>query len=134
MNYDKIFINGEWIRPSSQEIIEVENPANKRIIGSVPASKEADVNKAVASAKEALETWQFLDLKERIEFMEKLLKELRNRIGDKVDVIVKELGSPEYFARDTHVLPYLDEIEYLIELMKDYPLEEKHEDFIIVKT
>ncbi len=133
MNYKKIFINGEWISPSSSERIEVENPADKSIVGSVPACKEEDVNKAVAAAKEAFKTWQFIELDKRIELVEKLLKELRYRVDDMKDVIMKELGAPRDFAKDTHVIPYLDGIENFIKTMKEYPLEEKYENFIIVK-
>lgn len=98
MKYDKIFINGEWIEPSSSEKIEVTNPANKEIIGSVPASKAEDVHKAVKAAKEAFKTWQFTSLEERIKYTESLLQELRNRVDDMVDIIVKELGAPRNFA------------------------------------
>lgn len=133
MNYNKIFINGEWVTPSSSERIEVENPANKQIVGSVPACKEEDVNLAVAAAKEALKTWQFTSLGERIELTEKLLEELRSRVDDLADVIVKELGAPRDFAKKAHVIPYLVDIENFIKVIKEYPLEEKSEDYIIVK-
>lgn len=133
MNHEKIFINGEWISPSTSERIEVENPANKKIIGSVPACKEEDVNKAVAAAKEAFKTWQYTDVDERIELTEKLLKELRNRVSDMQDVIIKELGAPREFAKDTQVVPYLDGIEHFIKMMKEYPLEEKHDDYTVIK-
>lgn len=133
MNYEKIFINGEWVNASSSHRIEVENPANKSIIGSVPACKKADVDLAVKAAKEALTTWQFTPLEERIELTEKLLKELRSKIDYMADTIVKELGCTKDFAKNTHVVPYLNEIEDLIELIKEYPLEEKHEDYTVVK-
>ena len=133
LNYEKIFINGEWISPSNLQRIEVENPANKEIIGSVPSCEEADVNKAVEAAKEAFKTWQFTSLDERIRFTEELLKQLRLRVDDLRDIIVKELGAPEKFAKDTHVIPYLDDIENFIEVIKNYPLEEKNELFYIIK-
>lgn len=133
MNHEKIFINGEWISPSTLEKIEVENPADKSIVGSVPACKEEDVNKAVAAAKEAFKTWQYTDLNTRIDLTEKLLKELRNRVGDMQDIIVKELGAPREFAKNTQVVPYLDGIEHFIKMMREYPLEEKHDDFTVIK-
>ena len=133
MNYEKIFINGEWVDPSSSERIQVENPANKEIIGSVPACKEADVDKAVEAAKTALKTWQFTGLEERIRLTENLVTELRNRLDDLVDIVVKELGAPKRFAKHTHIIPYIDDIEYFIKTIKEYPLEEKHEDYIIIK-
>lgn len=133
MDYNKIFINGQWVAPSSSDRIEVINPADKTIIGTVPACKEADVNLAVKAAKEAFKTWQYTSVNERVELVEKLVKELRNREDDMVDIIVKELGAPEDLARNTHILPYLDEIDYLIKLIQDYPMEEKHDGFVILK-
>lgn len=133
MNYDKIFINGSWIDSDSSNIIEVENPANKTIIGRVPACNENDVNKAVEAAKEAFKTWHFTSLEERIDLLEKLLSELRSREDDMVDVIIKELGAPRDFARNTQVLPYLSDIESFIEAIKDYPLEEEFSDYTVVK-
>ena len=133
MDYEKIFINGEWVKPNSTERIEVENPANKEIVGSVPACNETDVNKAVEAAKEALKTWQFTPLEERIELVEALIKELRSRKNDLADVIMKELGAPKDFAKATHVLPYLRDMENFIKVIKEYPLEEKRDGFTIVK-
>lgn len=133
MNYNNIFVDGKWVKPNSTERIEVENPEDKTIIGSVPAGNEKDVDLAVEAARKAFETWQFTSVESRVKLVRRLVKELRNREDEMVDTIVKELGAPKDFARDTHVLPYLDEMEYLANLMEDYPLEEKHEGFVIVK-
>ena len=133
MNYDKIFINGKWVVPKSSDLIGVENPANKEIIASVPACKEEDVNLAVKAAKEALEDWQFTHVDKRIELVEALLDELKNRGDDMADIIVKELGAPKDFAKNTQVLPYLKGIESFIETMKEYSLEEKHKRYEVIK-
>lgn len=66
MNYNKLYINGEFVVPNTKEFIEVENPATKEIIASVPKSNEEDINFAVKSAKDAFETWQFVKLETRI--------------------------------------------------------------------
>lgn len=133
MHYDKIFINGEWVAPISSEKIQVENPADKSIVGSVPACNEEDVNLAVEAAKEAFKTWQFTPLERRVELTENLLAELHNRVDDMTDIIVKELGAPKNLAKNVHVLPYLDDIQYFIDLIKDFEFEEEHEQFTIVK-
>jgi len=39
----KLFINGKWVESSSNDTIEVENPADKSIIGNVAAANEKDV-------------------------------------------------------------------------------------------
>lgn len=133
MNKDTIFINGEWIKPVSKDVIEVENPADKTIIATVPACKKEEVDLAVAAAKKALTTWQFTSLEFRINLVENLVKELRSREDEMVDIIVKELGAPADFARNTHIRPYLKEIDELIELVKDYDFKEEHDGFTIVK-
>lgn len=133
MHYDKIFINGEWVDPISSEKIQVENPADKSIVGSVPASNEQDVDRAVAAAKEAFKTWQFTTVQERIELVNKLLIELRSKVDYISNIVVQELGAPRAYAKDTHVLPYLEDMENFMRVMADYPLQELEDDFTILK-
>ena len=133
MHYRKIFIDGKWVDPVSKDIIEVENPATKEIIGSVPACNSEDVNRAVHAAKVAFETWQFSPLEDRIKILESLHKELESKVDEMADIIVKELGCGRTFAKHSHVLPYLEDIQTHLEIIKDYPLEEKYEEYIVRK-
>lgn len=133
MNFDKLYINGQWVKPHSKELIQVENPANKQIIGSVPAADEVDVNLAVAAAKEAFKTWQFSSLDERIRLINNLLNELKSKVDIMAETIVKELGCGISFAKNSHVLPYLDDIQNHLNIIGDYKFQEKHEDYIIFK-
>lgn len=133
MDYKNIFINGEWVSPISKQRVEVENPANKKIIGSVPACNEEDVNNAVKAAKAAFETWQLTSLSERIELVEKLQVELISRVDEMSETIMLELGAPIEFAKNTQVIPYLDDMENFINVAKEYDFEEKHDDFTIFK-
>src|SRR5690606_41713909 len=55
MDYSKLYINGQWVESNSKDFIEVENPANREIIGRVPRANKADVDYAVKAAKEAFE-------------------------------------------------------------------------------
>ncbi|NLY46659.1 MAG: aldehyde dehydrogenase family protein [Tissierella sp.] len=133
MNYDKLYINGEWTASISKEKIEVENPATKETFETVPAANEEDVNLAVAAAKVAFKTWQFTSLDERIRLLTNLLDELTLRIDDMAEIIVKELGCGIQFAKNVHVLPYLADIKNYLEIIGDYKFEEKYEEYIIYK-
>ncbi|MDR7871461.1 MAG: aldehyde dehydrogenase family protein [Tissierellaceae bacterium] len=133
MNYDKLYINGEWIDPISTEKIEVENPATKQIFQTVPAANEDDVNLAVSAAKEAFNTWQFTSLEERIKLVTKLLEELTLRIDEMAEIIVKELGCGISFAKNIHVKPYLEDIRNHLNNVENYKFEEKYEEYIIRK-
>jgi 1-pyrroline dehydrogenase len=52
-----MFINGEWSEASSGETTPIINPATEETIAEVPKGTEADVDRAVAAAREAFESW-----------------------------------------------------------------------------
>lgn len=54
----KNYIGGQWVESTSQQVEEVPNPATGEIIARVPLSTREDVDKAVATAKEAFKTWK----------------------------------------------------------------------------
>lgn len=133
MNYEKIYINGNWISSNGSDTIDVENPANKEIIGRVPASNEEDINLAVKSAKEAFKSWQIISLDERINFVEDILKRLEDTEDEIAEVISLELGCTLRFAKQSHIIPYLEEMKNSISLIKDYKFETIHEEYIVRK-
>jgi 1-pyrroline dehydrogenase len=53
----RMFINGDWANASSSETMPVINPATEETIAEVPKGGEADVDKAVAAARKAFESW-----------------------------------------------------------------------------
>lgn len=67
-----LFIDGEWVKASSNETITTLNPSNKDVLGEVPLASEADVDKAVAAAKAAFPAWAALPVTKRAEYLIKL--------------------------------------------------------------
>jgi succinate-semialdehyde dehydrogenase len=55
---DEAFIGGDWVKHDGGEVIEVRNPANGELLGTVPALGESDTAKAIAKASEAFPTWR----------------------------------------------------------------------------
>ena len=53
----QFYINGEWVAPEGSATMDVINPATEEVVGAIALGNEADVNKAVAAAKEAFETF-----------------------------------------------------------------------------
>lgn len=54
-NWDKLFIGGQWVEPSTSEIIEVFSPATGEKVGQVPLATKADVDAACAAARKAFD-------------------------------------------------------------------------------
>ena len=67
----QFYIDGEWIEPSTNQALEVINPATEKIIGSVAAGNQEDVDKAVAAAKSAFDSYSRTSREERVELVGK---------------------------------------------------------------
>lgn len=71
MPFDRLYIDGGWVKPSSKEVIEVISPITEKPIFSAVDAGEADVEKAVTAARRAFDegAWPELPLKERAKYL-----------------------------------------------------------------
>ncbi|HEX5205885.1 MAG TPA: aldehyde dehydrogenase family protein [Actinoplanes sp.] len=89
-----LFLGGEWVPPASTETIPVENPATEEVIAHVPAGTAADVDRAVAAARDAFGEWAALPPAERGAVLDRLHTALAARAGDIARTVGLELGTP----------------------------------------
>ncbi|MBN1655394.1 MAG: CoA-acylating methylmalonate-semialdehyde dehydrogenase [Deltaproteobacteria bacterium] len=54
----KNYVNGEWVKSASSQMISIVNPATQQTIARVPMSTEQEVDDAIAAAKEAFPDWR----------------------------------------------------------------------------
>ncbi len=52
---DMLYIGGEWVAPIAGGSIEIENPASEEIVGRVAEAGPADMDRAVAAARDAFD-------------------------------------------------------------------------------
>jgi aldehyde dehydrogenase (NAD+) len=125
-SYDRLWIGGEWEKPSSGATLEVVSPFTEQAIGRVPEAKEADVDKAVAAARKAFDEgpWPRLSASERADVMGKLQGALQSRAGDLAATITAEMGSPITFSHMGQVLAANLVLAYYAKLAREYPFEE----------
>ena len=79
LNNESLYINGKYVQSSSNEWIEVENPATGEIIGKVPKATNDEINQACESAYEAFKSFSKTSLDERISYIEKLLQKRKRK-------------------------------------------------------
>jgi acyl-CoA reductase-like NAD-dependent aldehyde dehydrogenase len=60
-DYDKLYIDGAWVPSEGSESIEVIDANTEEVMGHIPEGSTGDVDRAVAAAKAAIETWGFTD-------------------------------------------------------------------------
>jgi malonate-semialdehyde dehydrogenase (acetylating) / methylmalonate-semialdehyde dehydrogenase len=52
------FINGQWVKSTTDKYEEVPNPATGEILAVVPISTQEDLDQAVQAAKKAFVSWR----------------------------------------------------------------------------
>ena len=63
--HTRCYIDGDWVEADSGETIDVVNPANGEVLGTVPKMGAAEARRAVAAAEAAWPAWRALTGKER---------------------------------------------------------------------
>ena len=91
---DQIYIDGQWVASDGDGSIDVINPSNEEVIGSVPAGTAVDVDAAVAAARSAFDGWAATPLEDRLALIEGLAGQLGARMGEIGTLISDEMGMP----------------------------------------
>ncbi|MGW5125176.1 aldehyde dehydrogenase family protein [Streptomyces sp. NPDC004069] len=123
--HDGMYIDGAWRPAAGPDVIEVVNPADERVIGTVPAGTAEDVDAAVRAARAALPGWSATPPAERAARLAALRDALAAREEEIAETVTAELGAPPAFARTVHAgLPIAVAGSYA-DLAATYAFEEK---------
>lgn len=88
----KNYIGGKWIASSGNETLKVLNPATNETLAAVPISTKADVDQAVATAKEAFATWRHVPVPKRARILFKYHYLLNENHEELAKLVVQENG------------------------------------------
>ena len=94
--YDKLFIGGRWVEPSTSEVIEVHSPATGEYVGRVPLAVTADVDEACAAARAAFDSgpWPRMTPQERQAVIANAVKLIEDRADLFKFLLRSETGQP----------------------------------------
>jgi aldehyde dehydrogenase (NAD+) len=123
---DKLFIGGEWVDPSSDSVIEVISPHTEEVVGRVPEAQIADVDRAVAAARETFDQgdWSQAAPEDRIAAVQKFSDLYMARLGDMASIITEEMGSTITFSNLGQAPAAWMMLNTFIEIAKKFPWEE----------
>ncbi len=111
LNYYDLYIDGEWVRSSSNKFIAVENPANEQIIGYVTDATSEDVEAALQSSQRAQLKWQELSPIKRAEYVQALIDAIRPEKEKLARLLTMEQGKtyPEALAEVQDTMNYMSQ-------------------------
>lgn len=129
------YVNGEWV--DSTEKIEVLNPADNQVIGSVPLLGAADAQKAIQVSQDAYLHWKELTAKERSDFLRKWFDLIIRHKEDLAFLMTSEQGKPLAEA-EGEVLYGASYVEWFAEEAKrvygdTIPMAQKGKRIVVLK-
>ncbi|MCX3291112.1 aldehyde dehydrogenase family protein [Streptomyces sp. NEAU-H22] len=123
--HDGMYIDGAWRPAAGQDVIEVVNPVDERVIGTVPAGTAEDVDAAVRAARAALPAWAATPPAERAARLAALRDVLVARADEIAETVTAELGSPLKFSQAVHAGVPIAVAGSYAELAATFAFEEK---------
>jgi aldehyde dehydrogenase (NAD+) len=124
----RLYIDGDWVDGSSDEMLDVINPATEQVFASVPQASVADVDRAVAAARRAFDDgpWPRMSPRERSDILIRFTEAIIDRRAELVELIMAEAGAARpiaeamqfdtglrytaWFAERAATFPYLDSL------------------------
>jgi acyl-CoA reductase-like NAD-dependent aldehyde dehydrogenase len=86
------YIGGAWVDSTSGETFESHDPATGEVVGVFPASAAEDMDRAVAAAKDAWESWHLVPAPKRAEVLFRVAETLVRRKDELTELVVREMG------------------------------------------
>ncbi len=92
-NLELNYIDGEWVKGSSDEVIESIDPYTEEVYATVQAASYEDLDKAYKSAEKHQKEWEKTGPFERAAIIRKAIKITEDRKEEITDMLVKDAGS-----------------------------------------
>ncbi|MEV0759188.1 aldehyde dehydrogenase [Nocardia sp. NPDC050435] len=128
----QLFLGNEWVDPRGADTIEVIAPHTEQPVARVPAPGPADVDRAVAAARAAVDAgpWPRLDPAERVALVRRLAELYAPRVEEIAALISTEMGAPLTFSRSAHARLPGAMIRAFADVAAAYPWTESRPGFL----
>ena len=94
------YIGGDWVKPQSDQKLDLISPVTEECFLSLPEASTADVDRAVKAARQAFDhgPWPRMTPQERSKFVLAIGEEMKKRAPLLTDVWTAQVGAPKSFA------------------------------------
>ena len=90
-------IDGEMV--TTDATLEVLNPANEQVVGTVPSCGKDELDRAVAAAREAFKSWRKTSFEERQKVVQAIAGTIKENAEDLFRLLTSEQGKPHAQAQ-----------------------------------
>lgn len=129
----KLYLNGEWVEPSGSGTLEVINSTTEEVMGRIPEGTPADIDRAVAAARAAFDSWSATPAAERAAFLQKISAGLAARQNEIAEIIASEVGMPLPLATMVQAGMPAMVMGSFAKLLGEYSFEEQIGNSLVLK-
>ncbi|CAN5358260.1 aldehyde dehydrogenase family protein [soil metagenome] len=133
MDSSQIYVGGKWMPSAGTELIDVVNPYTEEVIAQVPAGAEADVDSAVAAARQAFPGWSQTPVAERAAYLTRAADLLTERTDALGEVVSREMGTPLKIAKLVQIGTPIGTLKTYAGLAESYEWETEVKNSLIVR-
>lgn len=127
----KFYINGEWVDPVTPARLEVINPATEEPFAAISTGSRADVDRAVAAAKSAFDSYSRTTTAERTGLISNILAEYTKRYDEIAAVISTEMGAPIWLSKAAQAATGQAHFATILEILEKYQWEERKGNYVL---
>ncbi len=132
-DYTEIYIDGAWTPSDGTGSIEVIDAATEQVMGSIPDGTASDVDRAVAAALRAFETWSQTPVEERQKYLVRLNEALQARSAEIAQTISHEVGMPITWSTMIQAGLPAGNMQTFATLLDSFQFEEEIGNSLVVK-
>jgi betaine-aldehyde dehydrogenase len=125
--HTRLFIGGQWVAPAGKDTLDVVSPYTEEVIGRAPDGGGADMDRAVAAAREAFDhgPWPRMTPAERAAVVGRLAAIFDERKQEMAELVTTEMGSPVAFSLGSNGHMPQRILRYYVDLAATFPWEEE---------
>ena len=122
---ERLYIGGNWVAPVEGGRIDVVSPSNEAVIGHVPLASSADVERAVAAARDAFDNgpWPRTTPEERANALARMGEYVTERARELATLNIEEAAVPITFAHARELGPVAI-FNFFTNLTRTFPFRE----------
>jgi len=119
----QFYVNGEWVSPAEPHDFVVINPATEEPVGTISLGISQDVDKAVAAAANAFETYSETTVEERLNCLTRVAECYESKREELAQAITKEMGCPVSLSRKAQVPAGVAHFKVMVDILKHFEFE-----------
>jgi acyl-CoA reductase-like NAD-dependent aldehyde dehydrogenase len=131
--YQHLYIDGAWVAPHGTDRMDVIDSVTEQPMASIPLGDATDVDRAVAAAVSAFESWSITPKEERAKFLSRIGDGLAARIDELAATISRETGMAAWLSKPVQVGLPVNSFQQAAQFAEHFVYEEEVGNSLVVR-